>query len=146
MNKCVFCDPEIRKKETFYESKKCIAIVNIKPVVAGHILIIPKRHVEKFIELTEEEIADMFGSVKNVYDILIKAFKATAFNLVIQDGRDSGQSIDHLHLHVAPRIKYDIDDKEFYRKVLLDTDQREPITDEEIEKLVKKLTQSHQQQ
>ncbi len=139
MNQCVFCDPKIREKETFYESKKCIAIVNIKPVVPGHILIIPKRHVEKFVELTEQEIVDMFGSLKNVYDILIKTFKATAFNLVIQDGRDSGQSIAHLHLHVAPRIKYDIDDKDFYSKILLDSEERDPITDEEIEKLVRKL-------
>jgi len=139
MRVCIFCDPVIRKKETFYESKKCIAIVNIKPVVAGHILIIPKRHVEKFVELTEEEIVDIFGSLKNVYDILIKAFKSTAFNLVIQDGRDSGQSIAHLHLHVAPRIRYDIDDKEFYSKILLDSEERDPITDEEIEKLVKRL-------
>ena len=139
MKDCIFCNPKIRKKETFYESNRCIAIVNIKPVVAGHILIIPKRHAEKFVELTEEEIADMFGSVKNVYDILIKAFKATAFNLVIQDGRDSGQSIAHLHLHVAPRIKYDIDDKDFYKKVLFDSEEKNPITDKEIEKLVKKL-------
>ena len=139
MKDCIFCDPEIRKKETFYETKKCIAIVDIKPIVSGHVLIIPKRHVEKFVELTEEEIVDIFSSVKNVYDILIKAFKATAFNLLIQDGRDAGQSIDHLHLHVAPRVKYDIDDKDFYKKILSDSSERKMLSDEEIEKTVKKL-------
>ena len=136
---CIFCDPEIRKKETFYESKKSLAIVDIKPVVQGHVLIIPKRHVEKFVELTEEEIVDIFSSVKIAYDILIKAFKATAFNLLIQDGREAGQSIDHLHLHVSPRIKYDIDDKEFYKKILVDSSERKVLGDEEIEKMVKKL-------
>ncbi len=137
--KCIFCDPKIRKKETFYESKECIAIVDIKPVVQGHVLIIPKRHVEKFVELTEEEIVDIFSSVKNVYDILIKAFKASAFNLLIQDGRDAGQSIDHLHLHVSPRIKYDIDDKDFYKKILIDSSERKVLSDEEIDRIVKKL-------
>ncbi len=142
MKACVFCDPDVRKKESFYQNEKSIAMIDIKPVVPGHVLIIPKRHVEKFVELTEEEIVDMFNSVKNVYNILTNAFKSTAFNLIIQDGREAGQSIGHLHLHVSPRIKYDIDDKEFYKKILLDSADRKQIGEEEIENLVKKLRSS----
>ena len=139
MKACVFCDPEVRRKESFYQSEKSIAIIDIKPVLPGHVLVIPKRHVERFVELTEEEIVDMFNSVKNVYNILTNAFKSTAFNLIIQDGREAGQSIDHLHLHVSPRIKYDIDDKEFYKKVLFDSAGRKPMAEKEIENLVKNL-------
>ncbi len=135
---CEFCKQDVMDKEIFHSGKKAFAIPDTKPVVPGHVLVIPNRHVEKFTELTEEEIVDIFQVVKEVYDILIKAYKATAFNLVIQDGRDAGQSIAHLHLHISPRRKGDIDDKELYDKLLHDGD-RPSISDEELEKIVNKL-------
>ena len=64
---CQFCDPEVRSKETFYENQTNIALVNIKPAVEGHVLLIPKRHVQHFTELAEKEISGMFSSVKKIY-------------------------------------------------------------------------------
>ena len=139
MNSCVFCDPEVREKEAFYEDETNIALVNIKPAVEGHILLMPKRHVESFIELTEKEAADMFSSVEKIYSILKKAYNAAAFNLVIQDGPEAGQSISHLHMHICPRVKGDVESKKFYRLVFIEAEKREPISDQKIEEAVEKL-------
>ena len=136
---CLFCDPEVRRKETFYEDSTNIALVNIKPAVEGHVLLVPKRHVQNFTELTEKEISDMFSSVKKIYKILKAAYNSVAFNLVIQDGPEAGQSINHLHLHICPRVKGDAENKKFYRLIFIDAEKREPISDKQIEEAVRKL-------
>lgn len=136
---CVFCDPDVRRKEAFYEDETNIALINIKPAVEGHVLLMPKRHVEGFIELTEKEVADMFSSVRKIYSILKKAYNAVAFNLVIQDGPEAGQSINHLHLHICPRVRGDVENKKFYRLVFIEAEKREPISSEDMERTVKRL-------
>ena len=80
---CPFCDPGIREAQTFYQNKTIFCMPTIRPVVPGHILVIPKRHVESFTDLNEKEIIDVFDSMKKVYSILRKMCKPEGFNLVI---------------------------------------------------------------
>lgn len=75
----------------------------LQPIVPGHILMIPKRVVPRLAELTADEVSDLFSCVHHVAPILERNYGAEALNIAIQDGKASGQSVPHLHVHVLPR-------------------------------------------
>lgn len=102
---CIFCN--LPDKEIFYEDKYYIAVYNIKPFVHGHSLIIPRRHVESFMDLNAEEAQDMIGFMKKVLFIVLKFAETKDFDLIMQEGRSAGQSIRHLHVHILPRKEKD---------------------------------------
>ena len=94
-------------REIFYKSAKCIAFVNIKPLVPGHVLVVPQRRVARFNDLSEEEAIDLILSVQRVSRIIEKVYEATSLSLAIQDGPEAGQSVPHVHFHILPRRKND---------------------------------------
>ncbi len=102
----VFCSSSI-KAGIFFETENTFAVYNIAPVVPGHSLIIPKRHVEKFEDLSDEELTGMHAISKNILPVLLDLYaeKSNSYNLILQVGPYSGMSITHLHMHVIPRKK-----------------------------------------
>ena len=93
----------IPKNSIFFRSSKSAAFVNLRPIVPGHVLVMPERIVPTMDELTEEEYVDMWKSVRIVQAALRKQYDATAFNVAVQDGRAAGQSVPHVHVHILPR-------------------------------------------
>jgi bis(5'-adenosyl)-triphosphatase len=91
------------KSQVFFESELTLAFVNIKPILPGHVLVIPKRVVSRFQDLTSEEVTDLWSSVHKIGPTLERHLGCSAMNLAIQDGRDSGQSVAHVHVHILPR-------------------------------------------
>ena len=87
----------------FFRGKKSAAFVNLRPIVPGHVLVMPERIVPTMDELTEEEYVDMWKSVRIVQSALRHKYDATAFNVAVQDGRAAGQSVPHVHVHILPR-------------------------------------------
>ena len=98
---CIFC--KIARKEVpadiIYESENVIAFKDIEPKAPFHVLIIPKKHIASVKELKEED--------KNLAGELILTAKKIAeqkglsgYKLVFNVGRDGGQIIDHIHLHL----------------------------------------------
>jgi len=80
------------------------AFVNLRPIVPGHVLVMPKRIVPHLNDLTEDEYIDMWLLVRRVQNVLKDAYtNTTAFNVAVQDGKDSGQSVPHVHVHILPR-------------------------------------------
>ena len=105
--KCVFCEQqEIRDREIFRDRLVRCFPTNI-PIVPGHTLVCPVRHVSKIDELTSEELKALFDLVRKLKTTLTKIFKAEGFNYAWNEGEIAGQSIPHLHLHVLPRKKGD---------------------------------------
>lgn len=107
--RCPFCllphDPIIFAQDTcFY------AIYNRAPILPGHVLLIPKRHVRQFDELNGKELSSIMVFSKQVMVALRKAFFPDGFDLTIQDGFVAGQTIDHFHLHIIARYKNDFAD------------------------------------
>ncbi len=91
---------------------------NIRPLIRGHSLIIPKRHVIDITELTQQELADFKRILQLVLPRLLKAFDATSYNLSINAGVHAGMVVEHLHFHIVPRSPNDILQKKliaFYR-------------------------------
>ena len=103
---CIFCAviageaPAVR----VYEDDNYLAILDIRPIVRGHTLVLPKQHT---VDLTDTP-ADTLAGMVTVGQRIAKAaraseLKADGNNIVINDGKAAFQSVFHIHLHVAPR-------------------------------------------
>ena len=109
---CLFCrvqGPEY-KDEIVYQSEHFFVTRDSYPVTKYHTLIILKRCAPSFFHLTDEEVNDFLHTLKE-QERVIKELDHTvsAFNIGINDGKDAGQSISHLHIHLIPRRKGDMD-------------------------------------
>jgi len=105
---CVFCDYLVKKEKVIFDNKLAFTIYDGFPVNKGHMLIMPKRHVESFFELTSDEKLAMDELVTRTKAFLDENFKPDAYNLGINEGVYAGQSILHCHLHVIPRYIGDV--------------------------------------
>jgi len=107
-NPCLFCN--INESGSTHENELAYASYDSYPVSEHHCLIIPKRHIKDFFELTNEELIacnDLIKKVKN--EILNKDRTVRGFNIGSNAGKISGQSILHCHLHLIPRRKGDVE-------------------------------------
>ena len=110
-NECLFCrvQNENHKKEIVYENKLFFATRDSYPVTELHTLVIPKRHVASYFDLTIDEaniLQEILTQQRN--EIIELDSTVSAFNIGINDGKDAGQSIYHLHVHLIPRRDGDI--------------------------------------
>ncbi len=104
---CVYCEnPDIRARTIIENDKAFVFPTNI-PIVPGHVLISPKRHMRLYEELTPSEKIAIEELREKIKGALVKAFAAEGFNYAWNEGENSGQSVPHFHLHVLPRKKGD---------------------------------------
>lgn len=100
---CIFC--KIANKEIpaeiVYTNEKVIAFKDIKPVAPIHLLIIPKKHILSFNHL-EAQDRELIGELLLAAQKLAKAkgVAKTGYRLIFNIGKDAGQTVDHLHLHL----------------------------------------------
>lgn len=95
--------------QVFHITPLSFALVNLKPLLPGHILVSPRRVVPRFSDLSSEEVTDLFLTAQRVGRMLERVFKADALNIAIQDGAAAGQSVPHVHTHIIPRQTADMD-------------------------------------
>ncbi|TFK30188.1 diadenosine 5',5'''-P1,P4-tetraphosphate asymmetrical hydrolase [Coprinopsis marcescibilis] len=89
--------------QSFYRTALSYAIVNLKPIVPGHVLVIPTRPVPRLADLNDSELASLMRSVNRVGTIVEHAYGADALTIACQDGKSAGQSVPHVHFHILPR-------------------------------------------
>mmetsp|Transcript_11269 Transcript_11269/g.35730 ORF Transcript_11269/g.35730 Transcript_11269/m.35730 type:complete len:116 (-) Transcript_11269:19-366(-) len=94
---------EIDPRQVFYQSETCLAIVNLKPLVPGHVLVVPKRVVTFLRDLGDAEHAELWRAAHAVSTLVKTHHGKSAANIAVQDGPDAGQSVPHVHVHVLPR-------------------------------------------
>jgi diadenosine tetraphosphate (Ap4A) HIT family hydrolase len=92
------------------ENELAFAFYDGFPVTLGHALVVPKRHVASFFEITGEEQSALFDLVGRVRELLLAERAPDAFNIGINDGVAAGQTVLHLHIHLIPRYAGDTDD------------------------------------
>ena len=112
MDKCFFCErmkDKIRKSEYILENELALGIFDYKPVSSGHILIITKRHTPTFFETTNEERVAMFELIDKAKEMIDKKYKPDGYNIGINCGVDAGQTAMHVHIHLIPRYKGDVE-------------------------------------
>ena len=138
-NKCVFCNKidskEDEKNYILFRSKNVIVILNLYPYNAGHLLILPIKHVSDLTELSATERAQMMEALNNSIEILKKELKCDGINSGINLGKVSGAGIPgHFHIHVLPRWEGDTN----FMPTLCDTKQ----ISVDMNKIYKKLKSS----
>ncbi|KAJ7916142.1 diadenosine 5',5'''-P1,P4-tetraphosphate asymmetrical hydrolase [Mycena leptocephala] len=90
-------------RQAFYRSSLSYAIVNLKPIVPGHVLVLPRRHVPRLADLSELELTSLMRAVQQVGSVIERAYGADALTVACQDGKAAGQSVPHVHFHLLPR-------------------------------------------
>ncbi|KAJ4837959.1 hypothetical protein Tsubulata_015678 [Turnera subulata] len=94
---------KIDPKEVFYSTHLSYAMVNLRPLVPGHVLVCPRREVKRFVDLSADETGDLWLTAQKVGSRLESFHKATSLTFAIQDGPEAGQTVPHVHIHVIPR-------------------------------------------
>ena len=107
-NPCLFCN--IKKSGLAKENELAYASYDTYPVSEMHCLIIPKRHVKDYFDLTEEEVIacnKLINGIKK--EVEIKDSTVKGFNIGTNSGKIAGQSIMHCHIHLIPRREGDVE-------------------------------------
>lgn len=105
---CPFC--ELPPGRIWGENEHAVWIRDGYPVSPGHSLVIPKRHVGSFFDVTAEERTAMLTLLDEAKASAAAELKPDGFNIGINDGPAAGQTVLHLHLHLIPRYTGDIPD------------------------------------
>ena len=107
-NPCIFC--KTRKEELQLENQLAYSSIDSYPVSEFHSLIVPKRHVETYFGLTEEEIQACNDLILKTKEKILKLdSNVKGFNIGANAGKVAGQSIMHCHIHLIPRRKGDVE-------------------------------------
>jgi len=122
MKRCEFCSI-IRGEapaEVLFRNEQAIAILDIRPIHFGHVLVLPVRHVETFIDVPPAECDGLMGALHTVTRAVVDALKPPGFNVFSNNGSAAGQSVFHFHFHITPRyaddnIKFILELKRYQR-------------------------------
>lgn len=104
---CPFCHLSA-DTELICETATCMAFYDGFPVSPGHALIVPKRHVASYFDLTAHEREAMNVMLQYVRRMVEKRFHPDGYNVGINVGEAAGQSIFHVHMHLIPRYTGDV--------------------------------------
>ncbi|KAJ5753487.1 uncharacterized protein N7511_007640 [Penicillium nucicola] len=95
--------------QVFFQTPLTFALVNLKPILPGHVLVSPRRVVPRVADLTPAETSDLFLTVRRVGRMVERVYGASSLNIAVQDGVHAGQSVPHVHAHIIPRRAADLD-------------------------------------
>lgn len=84
-------------------------MVNLRPIVPGHVLVVSNRIVSFLSDLKDDEYDDLWRNVRTVQAVLKEEHGCDSFNVAVQDGSGAGQSVPHVHVHILPRYKGDLE-------------------------------------
>jgi histidine triad (HIT) family protein len=106
---CVFC--KIVSGELpchkILEDKYFLAFLDVNPAGEGHTVVIPKKHIDTFLNLDNETSGNYVGFLQKTGRTLKEKYNADDFNLVLNNGKSAGQVVWHVHFHILPRKKDD---------------------------------------
>lgn len=106
---CIFCKiikGQIPSQEV-YEDNDFFAFLDINPVTPGHTLVAPKKHSYNALD-TDDDVLEKLGPVlKKVSQAVCRGMGTDSFNLNQNNGKLSGQVVEHLHWHIIPRYEDD---------------------------------------
>jgi ATP adenylyltransferase len=105
---CIFCvssDHEHdREKLILHRTDLSLVMLNRYPYNNGHLMIAPFRHSADLNELSDEEMLDLFATLRLSRNVLEKTASPQGFNIGINLGKAAGAGVDeHLHIHIVPR-------------------------------------------
>ncbi len=90
-----------------FENEHVLAFLDIRPLADGHTLVMPRRSVERFEQLTPDEAAALAQALQVVARKVLAITGAPAYNILENNGREASQEVPHVHFHIVPRRKGD---------------------------------------
>ena len=104
---CILCgvrdnDERVVSLKIYHDSFLFISL-NLYPYNPGHLLVIPNRHVNRFLDLNREEIMHITRAIQGIQLLLDDIYEPHGYNIGMNEGKIAGASIEHLHFHVVPR-------------------------------------------
>ena len=131
---CIFCNIVEGKipARKIMETEKSLAFLDVFPLTKGHTLVITKNHYSKIQEMSNDDNIDLFESVRVLTNKIELLFSSSL--IAIHNGKESGQEVPHVHVHIIPRT---IDDgagsvHSMFRK-------RPHFTNDELDQIAEKL-------
>ena len=109
MEKCIFCkivDGKIPAAKV-YEDDKTISFLDIMPANKGHCLIVPKKHYETLLDISDDDLKSLILTTKKVTKALSLSIGNGSYNIVMNNGKIACQMVNHAHIHIIPRFKGD---------------------------------------
>ena len=103
---CLFCAIAAGEAEasTVWSDDDFAAFLDVRPVNQGHILLVPREHYPTLADLPDEAAAETAALLPRLARAVVKATGADGLNLIVNNGRCAGQTIDHVHWHLIPRF------------------------------------------
>ncbi|MCI4348001.1 MAG: HIT family protein [Thermoplasmata archaeon] len=100
---CIFCEIVAGRAAAHrvYEDDQTIAFLDLFPISRGHVLVVPKRHVDRLTDLHEEEYSHLFRALAKVCRMTERL--SQDYNVAVNQGALAGQIVFHLHFHIIPR-------------------------------------------
>lgn len=106
---CIFCraakeNPAAKDSLVILKSDATFTILNLYPYNNGHVMVVPYRHLDDYLQLQENEIAEIHQQTRIMVQALRLISKPDGFNIGANLGQVSGAGIkDHIHFHIVPR-------------------------------------------
>ncbi|MBC5792771.1 MAG: HIT domain-containing protein [Nanohaloarchaea archaeon] len=108
---CIFCaqanNDDRVSKVTVYEDDFLMVELNIFPYNTGHLMVVPKKHVNSMTELEDDERNKLFSMVSNVEELQREVVDPAGIDVGINIGKEAGESIPHLHVQLVPIYEKD---------------------------------------
>ena len=101
---CTFCKEEVMQNESVFQSEYFTVLVSFEPVMKGHLLVIPKRHVVKAHELCKEEWADLAAIIPKVVEVFSERLHTDQYIILERNGPRAYQDVPHVHFHLLPML------------------------------------------
>lgn len=135
---CVFCNRRILDYQKVYEDDLALVLYTHKPITPCHFLIIPKRHITRFEELSEKEISKVFEVIKKADIAASKVFNTSSYLLLQKNGLEIGQTVPHVHFHYIARKTGENSSLSLISKMLFEPF-RKPISSKKMEEITQTM-------
>ena len=109
MEECIFCriiEGKIPCAK-IYENGQVLAFLDIMPANKGHCLVVPKTHSQSLLEMDENDLHSVIKAAKKIAEAISLGLGNAGFNLVMNNGKEAGQVVNHSHIHIIPRFQKD---------------------------------------
>lgn len=109
LSECIFCNQnKISEGRAIAENEQFFSMWDSNPVSKGHALVIPKRHILSFFDMTDMELMSFYKIASEVKLKIDSDFNPDALNIGVNDGVAAGRTVHHLHIHLMPRYVGDV--------------------------------------
>lgn len=105
---CPFCTPSVIENQSVYENEQFVVLVDIAPVMSGHLLVVPKRHMMKAHEMTEKEWTALSDVIPKVVKVFQSVYNTDQYLIIEKNGPFAGQTVPHVHFHCLPMVSQKI--------------------------------------